>query len=144
MALVSKLAKYFSWSTAERVKIGDVVGSTLVLLIALLLPPEAELHRRKLLASGEDWPLVLGLNAVLFLITFVAGLISAFLFYRTHDFAKRDPFCIRAWWSLISGLVALPICLIFRPCIAWLAFLAFIFGAGPVAAHRVFVSFRKP
>ena len=37
---------------------------------------------------------------------------------------------------MLGGLVSLPLCLIFRPSVAHLAFILFTFGLGPVVAFH--------
>ena len=83
---------------------------------------------------NADW--VAGL--IVFPVTLMAGLCSAWLYYGRHEAGSIDPFYIRAWWGFISGLVSLPVCLLFRPSIAALAFCFLTFGAGPVAGFHLF------
>jgi hypothetical protein len=65
------------------------------------------------------------------------GYASLFNLRRARNFKAAakcytDAFCI-----MVSGLVALPICLIFRPPFAPLAFVTFLMGAGTVLVFRL-------
>ena len=117
-----------SLSAPKSLKIGDVALSVGVALAVLLLPSDNCLR-----GNEVDWTMGL----ILFPVTLAAGLCSAWLYYRRHEITSIDPFSIRAWWSLISGLVALPVCLVFRPSVAPFAFAMLMFGAGPVAGFHI-------
>lgn len=122
-------------TTRIPLKVGEVVFSAVALLAVLLFAPD------KFIASmNVNW--LLGLIVVL-PSSFFAGLLSSSIYYRGHDLTCVDPFYTRAWWSLISGFFAYPVCLIFRPSVADLAFIAFTFGAGPVLAFHVYHRYRN-
>ncbi len=123
------------FSTPKRVEVGDVALSTVVATAALLFCSD-----RWLASTHVTWPLGLFL---LPLFGF-GGFVSAWLFYRRQPRSVTDPFYIRAWWSLIGGLVALPVCLLFRPVAAPLAFIAFTFGLGPVIGFHVYRRLLRP
>lgn len=118
-----------SLSAPKSVKVSDVALSSIVFLAALLFAPDSLFGE-----MNADW--LVGL--VVLPATFVAGLISSWLFYRNHDSSEIDPFYIRAWWSLIGGLIALPVCFLFRPMAVNLAFIAFTIGLGPVLAFHLY------
>ena len=120
-----------SLTTPDRVKGGDVALSTILLVAVLLFAPDSLFKQ-----MNVDWLLGLFILPLMF----SAGLFSNWLYYRDHSLSDIDPFFIRAWWSLISGLIALPLCLLFRPSVAHLAFIVFTFGFAPVLA---FYTFRR-
>ena len=78
------------------------------------------------------------LGLIVFPFSFVAGLLSSWMFYREHDSSQVDPFYLRAWTSVIGGIGALPVCLLVRPGAAHLAFVLFTFGLGALIAFHVF------
>ena len=119
-------------STPERVRAADVIASAVFLVAALLVIPDG-------VFQNVDW--LVGL--IVILIMFVSGLISSWFYYRTHGFNQLDPFYIRAWWSLIGGVVALPICMLFRPSALPGALIALAFGAGPVIAFQLYRRITK-
>jgi hypothetical protein len=75
---------------------------------------------------------------IVFPVSLFVGLVSSWLFYREHDVARIDPFYVRAWWSVLGGLVAWPVCLLLRPSVAHFAILAFAFGVGSVVGIHVY------
>jgi hypothetical protein len=75
---------------------------------------------------------------------FGCGLLSAWLFYRKNESSAIDPFFVRSWMSLLGGLVALPICLVFRPSVADLAFIAPNFSLGPILGFHHYRSIIEP
>ncbi len=110
-----------NWFTKpKRVELGDVVFSVVVTLLVCFIVPA-----RIFANQNINW---LGGLVVVFPAMFVIGLFAF----------KLDPaFYIRAWWGLIAGAVAWPLCLLLRPLAADFAFVLFAFGAGPVAAFHV-------
>lgn len=123
-----------SLSTPDRIKVADVLFSAVVLVAALLLLPANELGK-----MNVDWLF----GFFLLPITFLAGLLASWIFYRSHDWTVIDPFYIRAWWAVGGGVIALPICLLARPEVAHLAFICVSFGAGPVIAFHVYRRIKK-
>ncbi len=122
------------FSTPTRIERGDVLFSAAVFLAALLWAPDSVIQR-----MNTDW--LLGFFLLPF--TFFTGVASSWIFYRDNDSNRLDPFYIRAWWSLLGGLIALPFCLLFRPSVAHLAFIAFTFGSGPVLAFHAYRRITK-
>ena len=112
----------------------DVALSSVILVALLLLAPESKLR---------DTIIPWSHSLLLFPVFLLCGLFSAWLFYGRHPRNEIDPFYIRAWWCLGSGLVALPVCLIFRPAAAHLAFLALVFGLGPVIGFHLYRRFTR-
>ena len=108
---------------------------TAVLMAVLLFGPDQWFDH-----MNVDWLF----GCFLFPVLIPFGMLSAWLYRRNHPEASLDPTYIRAWWSLTSGLVVLPICLIFRPALAHLAFISFTFGLGPVVGFQLFRYFTKP
>ena len=117
-----------SLSAPEGLKTRHVVAGVVLSLAVFLLPPDSFFQ-----GMNADW--VAGL--ILFPVTLIVGFCSAWHYYGRHDTSSIDPFYLRAWWSLISGMVGLPVCLLFRPSVAALAFCFLTFGAGPVAGFHL-------
>jgi hypothetical protein len=113
----------------------EIFVSIVPLLAALLLGPDKWFQTMNI-----NWLLGLFLLPVFF----GCGLLSAWLFYRKNESSAIDPFFVRSWMSLLGGLVALPICLVFRPSVADLAFIALNFGLGPILGFPHYRSIIEP
>ena len=129
-----QLVAIISLSTSKRLKFGDVILCFLVLIAALLFVPKHFFSRMNI-----GW----FSSLFIFPLTFIAGLLSSEFHYRRYKSYLDNPFYIRAWWSLLSGLIAFPACLVFRFSVAHLALAVFSFGAGPVFASHVSRRFTK-
>ena len=114
--------------TRSRRRIADAFVVAAFLAVFLLAPDSV------FAGTAMSW----GMGLILFPVMFIAGFVSSWIYYRSHDPSCIDPFYTRAWPALIGGLVAWPICLIFRPSVADFAFIMFTFGAGPVLAFHVY------
>ena len=116
---------------------GYVLAFVVFPLVFLLLLPASQFER-----TNIGWPFAL---VVALPFSFVAGLFSASLYYRRHDSQSIDPFYIRAWWTMVGGAVAWPVCWLMRPIAADFASTLFFFGLGPVVAFYVYRRFpRRP
>lgn len=126
---------WFSGPGPTRVEKGHVFLSVAASLLVLLFIPDS-------FFQGCNLTWFIGFLLLPF--TFFIGLASAWLFYRANDSSRIDSFYIRSWWSVISGLIALPICALFRPSVAQYAFGMLNWGLGPVLAFHVYRRITKP
>jgi len=125
----------FSFFSAPKgLKIGDAILNAVFSTALFLFLPESVIQK-----TNVSWTF----GFFLFPVSFVCGLISAWMYYRNNDSYSIDPFYIRALWAVIGGMIALPICLVFRPSFAHLAFILLTFGGGPVAAFHVYRRITK-
>lgn len=124
----------FSFSGPTELRFGDVIVSVGFELGVLLLGPDAWFAK-----TNVDW----SLGIFLFPVWIFCGLISACLFYRDHDDVAIDPCYFRSLWAVIGGVVCWPICLLFRPSVADIAFVFLTFGLGPVVGFHIYRYFAK-
>jgi hypothetical protein len=117
------------FAAPKRVTFIEVGLSTVVIIAALLLIPDSELSR-----MNVDW----GFGVFLVPVTFLVGILASWHYYRDHEYTSIDPFYIRAWWGFLSGFIAMPVCLVCRPFVAHLAFIACAFGAGPILGFHFY------
>ncbi|MES2737584.1 MAG: hypothetical protein V4672_14775 [Verrucomicrobiota bacterium] len=123
----------------DRVKPGDVLMTTAFLLLVLLygLP---DVHGFDLILKWFVFPID-------FLTSFLIGLASSWFYHRKHRPTAMESHYIRCWWGFIGSVIAWPLCLIFRPSVAHLAFFTINWSAGLLLAfhvHRRLRKFQKP
>lgn len=120
-----KLGSWFS--PPQRISPVHLAISALFTLVVLLVIPD-----RYLLDSNLD------LQA--FIIFGVAALFVGCVSSRKWEKSGKggiDPFYIRACWCFFSGLVAIPVCLIFRHTAVEFAIMMLVVGLGTIVGNQV-------
>jgi hypothetical protein len=125
--------KISSFFKKDRLCLGDILFSIAISMLFFLLAPE-----KLFLKSNIDWLLEL----VVFFTFAVTGFLSAYVTAQKRP-VKIDAFYVRSWSALISGIVSIPICFLFRKAALDFSIVLFLFGCGPVIGNFLFTKIWK-
>ena len=123
--------KFSLFGEPQKVEIGDVLVACLAFSLFVIFGPEAYFAKVKI---------GLGSYCIFILASILLGMISTH-FARKKSPAGPDVFYIRAWWALISGAVALPVCLFFRIESLPVVLIMMVVGGGEIAGNLIFRRF---
>jgi hypothetical protein len=99
-----EMARFSIFSEPERVTARDVIVSAIASSSFLLFAPAGIFE-----GMNADWSLYLAT----FFFGPLVGWISAAMYHK-KNLRGIDPFYIRGWWGFSSGIITLPLCLLFR------------------------------